>query len=121
MHHARLIPISCVLAGKKKKKKKNQSHGKDVIMCSHNTLSCRSHLTYPRAILPSENLLHVSADEAHTWDPVIFYLGMQTTMASSLRRLFMWPPTLLAKSGIKEVDSEICKGIHRELRGEGDA
>lgn len=50
---------------------------------------------------------------------------MQTTMPFSLRlvinKLFTWPPTLLAKSGNKEVDSEICKEIHRELRGEGDA
>jgi len=38
-----------------------------------------------------------------------------------INKLFTWPPTLLAKSGNKEVDSEICKGIHRELRGEGDA
>lgn len=51
----------------------------------------------------------------------VFYLGMQTHCVKSWSlthgKLFMWPLTLLAETGSKEENSEICKGFHRETQG----
>lgn len=54
-----------------------ESHGKDAIILSHNTLSRRSNLNCLRASLPSENLRRADAAGAHIQASVIFYLGMQ--------------------------------------------